>query len=1053
MSNGPTVDGRTREELLAEVHQRADDYTTEWDPTTEDAGTTLLTLFSEFGMDVLSRLNDVPHKHRVAFLGALDFDRRPPQSARVPLTFTTTGDIGENVVVSGGTQVTAETPDDETVIFEIPQSDGFEATGATLRSVVSVDPESNSIYDHDELADRSGPARLFTGRDRQAHEFYLCHEELLNVDAESTITVSIETEDQAVLDERATWEYFGENEDGEVGWHQLPRETPDIVDDPFGDEVALEEKMQRVSDRVQFLGEGTRDEDEHLYSPTFRFPGPTAAHVVDETESHWIRVRAPGDEQADFDVELDSVRLAVEGGADENSRRPSMVFSNDVPITVDDGDFYPFGRTAQPPTTLYLSSEEAFTKKGGTVSLQFTEAADEGAEDNEDDEDDEDDSRERLTPNLAGPLSGPPELSWEYWNGSGWIQLSLETDETESFRSAGEVAFTVPEDFQATSVSGHEDHWIRVRLVGGNYGQPEYELTDDGRRGELVRRPDPPVFGDITLSYGQRGASFEQLKTHNNASYETVPEPSEYETSEPLAPFEELPDRKQTFYLGFDAPLHEGPINLHIPMEDKAYPRGFEPGIQWEYCTDPESWSWTKLDVYDGTEGLTERGIVNSSFPDPTTAFELFGRRRHWIRAAVTRDEFVTDAETAPVDRADDHVEEEVPRPPTLEAVNPNTQWAYNERTVEETLGGSDGSPDQQFQCENVPITAAEVWVDESEDLSVAEQRSLEDASPDDVRSGDDGQFWVQWEETPDFLHSTESSRHYLLDCTTGTITFGDGHTSAIPPSGDENIRVEYRTGGGSDGNVDAGAITDLRSSISRIDEVTNRKPSDGGTDVESLDEAVSRAPEQIKNRGRAVTAEDFEQIATESSRQLATVKCEPEMDDAGDQEPGWVTLLIIPRERRDRPTPSLELRQRVREAVCECAPATLVGGDSKRIVVRGPDYAEVSIETTVTTRGVESITNLKNTIETTLDGFFHPLTGGRDGDGWAFGTAPKLGQVTTLIEEVDGVDRVTDIAMTVETATEEKIIRDPEKRPILARDGMISSATHEVDIVMRGHR
>jgi len=1082
MTDGPTIDGRSREELLADLRRRADNYTDEWDPHTEDAGTTLLALFARFGTDVLTRLNDVPHKHRVAFLNALDFDRRPPQAARVPLTFTTTADIEENVVVGGGTQVTAETDDGASVIFEIPADDGFEATAAALQSVYSVEPATDSIYDHGDLAPEADNARLFSGTDRQAHEWYLGHEDLLNLERDATVSLSIRTPDRETLAEEVTWEYYGEDEHGEVGWHLLPRERPDVLKGALEEEVSLEEKMERVSERIRLLGEEREETDEDLLEPTFRFPGPTEATAVDGVESRWIRATVPGDDPAAFAVDVEAARLDIEGGtAEDDRRRPAMTFSNDVPLSVADGDFRPFGRLPTPPTTLYLASEEALTKRGGEVELRFAPSEENanGRDSNGADEADAGgggDERRRVTAGGGGPLSGPPEISWEYWNGNGWTPLGLTADGTDAFQSSGSVRFTVPDDLAATSVSGHDNHWIRARLVSGNYGQPEYELTEEGARGRLVNEPEPPVFGDLTISYGQQGAAFEHVRTSNNVAYQTALDPDgetvQGADGEPLTPFVGLPDDEQTLYLGFDARLQEGPINLHLPMTDKAYPRGFDPGIRWEYCENPTSASWKKLDVYDGTEGLTERGIVSVNFPEPTEAFELFGERRHWVRARVTRDSFVTGSTGATEPDADaesggrteptaapeagvagrEGSDVDLARPPTLVAITPNTQWAYNERTVEETLGGSDGSPDQTFDCDHVPITEAEVWVNEAGALSGAERREFAAERLDDTRE-EDGEFWVRWQEADDFLESGGSSRHYRLDRTSGRITFGDGQRGAIPPSGEHNVEAVYQTGGGSEGNVDAGAVTDLRSSISRIDAVTNRRPADGGTDVESLDGAVERAPRGIKNRGRAVSAEDFEQIAMEASRQLATVRCEPEMDEAGDRTPGWVTLLIIPRERRDRPTPSLELRERVSQAVGERAPATLVGRDVKRIVVRGPDYAEASVETTVDTRGVESITNLKTTIEETLEGFFHPLTGGRDGEGWAFSRAPTLSQLATLVAETEGVDRVREIAMTIETASEEKIVRDPEKTPWLARDEMISSGTHEVNVIMRGQR
>lgn len=1076
MTDGPTIDERSHEEVYEELRRRAVTYSDEWDPYTDDPGTTLMRLFSRFTTDVTKRLNGVPNKHRVAFLNALGFARRPPQSARVPLTFTTAADIDENVVVPGGTQATAETEAGETEIFEIPGDDGFEATPATLRTVYSVVPDSNRIYDQSDVLNAGTERRLFTGTDVQRHEFYLGHDDLLNVDRGTTLTVSLRSPARETLKRRVRWEYYGEareeaEEAGEVGWHPLPLEADELIEDPFGEDVALGERMRRVSDQVQRLGKTAREEEEpDLYVATFWFPAATESVEIAGTENRWIRGRIPGDEPDDFDIEIESARLDVEAGesVEATPLEPEMVFTNDVPVTIDEGDFYPLGKLPQPPTTLYIASEEAFTKRGGIVDVTFGAPTSEAGSTPPQDEGAEED-RLQLGPR-GGPLAGPPEISWEYWNGNGWTHLRLDEDETSEFTDPGHISFTVPRDIASTSVSGHDNFWIRARLVSGNYGTPLYEVTDEGMRGELVQEPNPPIYGDITVNYRQLNAPFEAAVHHNNAAFHEVdvPDGLDRNGSDRLVPFRPLPDEDQTLYLGFDAPLSDGPINLYLPMQDKAYPSGFEPGVRWEYCQDPDGWTWKKLNVYDGTEGLTEWGIVTINFPTATTPFELFGERRHWIRARVTRDSF---AESVPGSRADgdgrrdverfelgEHGDRHAATPPTIEGIHPNTQWAYNEVTVKEVLGSSDGSPDQTFTCDRSPITGAEVWVNEAGEFTGSERRQFEQAHPGKVRresltGGAPEGFWVRWEEVPDFLDSGESSRHYTLDRTNGRVTFGDGQEGAIPPIGEENIESVYQTGGGSEGNVPAGSIVDLRSSISLIDSVTNLKQSDGGTDTEPLEEAVARAPRRIKNRGRAVSTADFEEIALEASPELATVKCEPGMDESGERSSGWVTLLIIPRERRKRPTPSLELRQRVRDAVSERAPATLSAPNRNRIVVRGPEYASVSVATTVDTRGVESITTLKNTIESALDEFFHPLTGGPDDDGWPFGSAPRLSRLSTLVEAIDGVDRVRDMAMTIETATEEKIIRDPETTPVLSPDEMVSSGTHEVTVIMQGRR
>jgi predicted phage baseplate assembly protein len=1100
MSEEPVVDDRDRDEMLAELVAAAENYTDEWDPTSEDVGTTLFEIFLRFESDVVGRLNAVPEKHRVAFLDELGFDRRPPGTARVPLTVHTAGDVDRNVVVPGGTQAVAETDDAGSVVFEVPRNADFEATPATLEDVYGVDPATDRIVDHGRRLDRGESATLFTGADRQRHALYLGHGDLLNLAAGSTITVTILTNAVGeVLEDGLAWEYYGENEDGEEGWHRLERETDEVRDLSELD-ASLQGMIEQLRKRIREFTRGDPSEwGGNTFGLTFRLPGRTTGTPVDGVESRWIRAVAREGHPEDLGIEIESVAITVSRSAEGDGIVPETVLTNDVPLSVEDEEeFLPFGRMPQPPTTLYVDSEEALTKGGATVSLEFTppaleEASGDGTdgddrEPSRDEDEDEDDAGDRrLSPTVDyGVLSGDPNVSWEYWNGNGWAKLDLGTDGTAALTEPGTVSFVVPPDLEATSVSGHEGHWIRARLVEGNYGQPRYEITDEGTRGELVEEPDPPRFGGLDIHYEQGGEPFEHVVTDNNLTYRHVPPGVETGS---FAPFVEVPDDGQTLYLGFDDTLRDGPIPLYVPVRDANYPSRFDPEIRWEYCTDPRRDTWEKLDVRDGTEGLTERGIVSLSLPGETRAFERFGTTRHWIRARATGDQFrdrgsagsatgdtdgssrdpATSGRTDAARRresgrpapgasgsrsdSDDRVvdgEDDGRGPPTVAGIHPNTQWADNARTVEEeTLGSSDGSPDQTFACANAPVTEIEVWVDESSAHPEPERRDLARRRPSDVRREGD-RFWVRWTEVDNLLESGKDDRHYAIDRTAGRITLGDGQHGGVPPADEDNVAATYKTGGGSEGNVDAGAIESLKTPIALVDEVTNLEAGDGGADVETMATATTRATERLRTRDRAVSAADFEAVARAASRELAKVKCLTELDDRGERTPGWVTLLVVPRERRARPTPTVDLRGRVRSAVAERAP-TAVGGDRDRIVVRGPRYAPVSVETRLSTAGDTSITRLKETVADELDAYLHPLTGG-GGEGWEFGAAPRPTGIGGVLEAVDGIDSVEELAAWVEVGDER--IRIPAGRPpSLPRDAMICAGTHEVTVTMTGER
>jgi hypothetical protein len=362
-----------------------------------------------------------------------------------------------------------------------------------------------------------------------------------------------------------------------------------------------------------------------VLSVDFVLPGTVTETAVGDTESRWVRCRANRNCNPArlFDFEVGPIRLDVGMGGRSTGISPDAMLATDVPLDDPaDGDVAsvaPFGDHPRERDTFYLAAGTAFTKPGATVSL-VVELAEEVTTD------------------------GSPELSWEYAAGNAWQRLPIvpsETDEAaRTLTGDGTITFDVPSNLTEATVAGHDDHWIRVRLVGGNYGEITYaHETKKDEQGDIVSESwemstteiTPPRLSSIQLSFAKREPPKRAVADNNLALDGDLTA----DLQEGVRPFERLPDDAQTLYFGFDAPLEDGPIQLLFSPEDRIYEDGFNPRIRWQYLADPADDDWIPLDARDGTESLLERGVVGLTFPERTTASSRFGDERHWIRAVV----------------------------------------------------------------------------------------------------------------------------------------------------------------------------------------------------------------------------------------------------------------------------------------------------------------------------------------------------------------------------------------------------------------------------------
>ena len=204
---------------------------------------------------------------------------------------------------------------------------------------------------------------------------------------------------------------------------------------------------------------------------------------------------------------------------------------------------------------------------------------------------------------------------------------------------------------------------------------------------------------------------------------------------------------------------------------------------------------------------------------------------------------------------------------------------AHCEVVHREPVGRSDGTPGQRFPLARRPVLGSE------------QPATLE------VRTGEETETW---HEVLGFADSGPQDRHFRIDAVAGEVQLGpavrgpDGalqHFGSVPARASDLVMPSYRCGGGRHGNVLAGQVRVLKTSVPYVARVENRTPAVGGADAETLEEAKVRGPMLLRSRGRAVTAEDYVQLTHDVAPEVARVHCAPRR--AGDGGDGIVVLVV----------------------------------------------------------------------------------------------------------------------------------------------------------------
>ncbi|MEM7584786.1 MAG: putative baseplate assembly protein [Acidobacteriota bacterium] len=475
-----------------------------------------------------------------------------------------------------------------------------------------------------------------------------------------------------------------------------------------------------------------------------------------------------------------------------------------------------------------------------------------------------------------------------------------------------------------------------------------------------------------------------------------------------------VPQVGSALYLGFEPPRRadDGPLfpqemrwRVGLPSADANPDRscqtqrcGAPPPpppvtLEWEYKARRDDTRWQRLNVLaDDSIAFTREGSLLLEGPEDIEPSRV-GRVQedlYWLRCRVESGSY-------PEGNA-----------PEIDFLIPNTVRAVNLTTVgEEVVGRSEGVPDQTFELAERPVQAGSL------ELAV---------------EGADGEL-EPWTAVDDLLASGPDDPHYVLNVTTGAISFGDGSRGRIPTAGVEIIARQYRHGGGTAGNVGAGVIKRTRGELVGVEKLSNLRPAFGGRDEQEVEDLKRRAPQVLRHRNRAVTAEDFAALAAEMGGVAeATAVPLAHPDYPGVEVPGAVTVVVVP-DHDDYPPRASDA---LIEYVCR-------GLESHRLLttevyVKGAEFQSIQVLARVSAPSHASADAVARDVALALDDYLSPRR-------WRFGQDLYPTSFYDVLLDVADVVAVDSLQLRVDGRPHDILTQ----RVVVPADGLVYGIDHEI--------
>ena len=144
---------------------------------------------------------------------------------------------------------------------------------------------------------------------------------------------------------------------------------------------------------------------------------------------------------------------------------------------------------------------------------------------------------------------------------------------------------------------------------------------------------------------------------------------------------------------------------------------------------------------------------------------------------------------------------------------------------------------------------------------------------------------------------------------------------------------------------------------VPSIDSVINIEEGEGGSDVQSVENAMEKWPHLIKSKSQAVTVEDYENLVENKFMSVSRIKCLSTTDRNGQFKPGHILVIVIPK---------LEDKDKKKNIDDVLKKDTGVGGPSKIVLKNKAPYPSIGLLENIK-RYLESISSSVVTFSSNL--------------------------------------------------------------------------------------